>query len=314
MWSWFSKTKEMKKLFYFGCLLSNVYCLLPTAAYSQQDPQYSQYMFNHLAVNPAYAGNRDVFATTLVYRNQWVLEGAPTTATLALQSPIQDKKAGIGLEFVSDKLGLKRTNAVLASYAYRFQFLKGKLAFGLRSGFYNYVFDWDKVKVKDKSDVVNTGVQSSKTTGTADFGMYYYTRSFYWGLGLTHLNRGKVTDVSFSAKQAVHFFMPVGMSFLKGKTLLNPSIMIKGAGHAPLEIDVNMNALLKERLWLGISFRTNYGIVFLTQYLVSDKMKIGYSYDYGLNSIGTVGKGTHELMLGYDVNFKGAKQETLRYF
>lgn len=305
---------------YFLCIYSAVVMhSLPFGegwggVHAQQDPQYSQYMFNPLALNPGYAGVRDVLSSTLVYRNQWALEGAPTTACLSLQSPIQDKKAGVGLEFVSDKIGLKRSNAVLASYAYRIQFLKGKLSFGVRSGFYNYVFDWDKVKVKDKTDVVNTGVQSSKTTGTADFGMYYYTRTFYWGLGLTHLNRGKITDVSSTSKQSVHFFMPVGISFLKGKTLLNPSILIKGAGHAPLEIDVNMNVLLKERFWLGLSLRTNYGIVFLTQYLVSDKMKIGYSYDYGMNRIGSLGKGTHEVMLGYDINFKGAKQETLRYF
>lgn len=304
----------MKKFFYILFFLLTADCLLPILAVAQQDPQYSQYMFNPLAVNPAYAGNRDVFSTALIYRNQWTLEGSPTTASLALQTPLKKKNAGVALELVSDKLGLKRTTAVLGSYAYRVQFLKGKLSFGLRSGIYNYVFDWDKVKVKDKSDVVNTGVQSSKTTGTVDFGMYYYTRTFYWGLGLTHLNRGKVTDVSSAAKQSVHYFMPVGISFLKGKTLLNPSILIKGAGHSPVEIDVNMNVLLKERFWLGLSLRTNYGIVFITQYLVSDKMKIGYSYDYGMNKIGTLGKGAHEIMIGYDINFKGAKQETLRYF
>ncbi len=117
-----------------------------------------------------------------------------------------------------------------------------------------------------------------------------------------------------ASRQSVHYFMPVGYSFEKGKTLLNPSILIKGAGRAPLEVDLNMNVLLKERFWLGLSLRSGYGIVFMTQYLVSDKMKIGYSYDYGINKIGTLGKGSHEIMIGYDINFKGAKQETLRYF
>lgn len=287
------------------------------AAFSQQDPQYSQYMFNHLAINPAYAGNRDAFSTAVVYRDQWTLEGAPTTAALAVQSPIGKKNAGLGAEFISDKIGLKRTNAFLVSYSYRFPFLKGKLSLGLRSGLYNYVFDWAEVKAKDKNDVVNMKVESSKTTGTADFGAYYFTRSFYWGLGLTHLNRGKITDnlsPSYTTRQSIHYFMPVGFSFEKGKTLLNPSLLIKGAGAAPVEIDLNMNALLKERLWLGLSVRSGYGIVFLTQYLVSEKMRIGYSYDYGFNKIGTLGKGSHEIMIGYDVNFKGAKQETLRYF
>lgn len=284
--------------------------------FAQQDPQYSQYMFNQLAINPAYAGNRDVFSTAILYRDQWVIAGGPTTASISLQTPLKKKNAGVGLEILSDKLGLKRTNAVLVSYAYRIKFLKGKLAFGLRTGMYNYVFDWDKVKVKDEADPFNTAVRSSKTTGTGDFGLYYYTRTFYWGLGLTHLNRGKITDNSstFFARQSVHYFMPVGMSFLVGKTLLNPSILIKGAGHAPREVDVNLNVLMKERFWLGFSLRTGYGVVFLTQYLVNNSLKIGYSYDYGLNRIGALGKGTHEIMLGYDLNFKGAKVETLRYF
>ena len=306
----------MRKLSLLPFLIFNFSFLIEV--YAQQDPQYSQYMFNQLAVNPAYAGNRDVLSSTVLYRDQWTgIDGGPTTASLSLQTPLQEKKAGAGLEILSDKMGLKRTNAFLVSYAYRMQFLKGKLAMGLRSGFYNYVFDWDRVKVKDKTDVVNTGVQSSKTSVTADFGMYYYTKTFYWGLGLTHLNRGKITDHSsadLASRQSIHFFMPIGMSFLKGTTVLNPSLMIKGAGHAPLEVDLNFNMLLKERFWLGISLRTRYGIVFMTQYLVSDKLKIGYSYDYGINGIGTIGKGTHEIMLGYDINFKGAKMETLRYF
>ena len=291
---------------------------LGTSLFAQQDAQYSQYMFNRLAINPAYAGNRDVFSSALVYRNQWTaLDNAPSTAALSLQTPLKNKKAGVGLELMTDKLGLRKTSAALFSYAYRVQFLKGKLAFGLRSGIYDYVFDFSKIRIKDEADVYNTGVSSSKITSTADFGLYYYTLNFYWGLGLTHLNRGKITDMDLqdsSAKQSVHFFMPAGRSFLVGKTLLNPSILIKGAGHAPLEVDLNFNALLKERWWLGMSLRTHYGIIFMTQYLVTDKLKIGYSYDMGLNKIGRLGRSTHEIMLGYDLNFKGAKVETLRYF
>jgi len=299
-------------------ILASALWLLVALLFAQQDPQYSQYMFNRLAINPAYAGNRDVFSFAIVYRNQWTgLEGSPSTAALSLQTPLKKKKAGVGLELMSDKLGLKNTSAALASYSYRIQFLKGKLAFGLRMGVYNYVFDWGGVHVKDETDIYNTGVRSSKVTGTADFGLYYYTRTFYWGLGMTHLNRGKITDIDLadsSSKQSVHFFIPAGKSFEVGKMLFNPSVLIKGAKHTPLETDLNLNVLLKERLWLGFSLRTHYGIVFLAQYLVTDNLKVGYSYDYGMNKIGTTGKGTHEIVLGYDLNFKGAKIETLRYF
>ena len=287
-------------------------------AYAQQDPEYSQYMFNKLAINPAYAGSRDVFSSTLTYRNQWTgIDGAPSTAALAFQMPLKKKNVGLGMEVLSDKMGFKNTSAMLLSYAYRISFLKGDLSFGLRTGIYDYAFDWSKAKVKDPSDVFNTGGRSSKITGTGDAGLYYYTRTFYWGLGITHLNRGKVTDVAsdnFSTRQSVHHFMSIGKAFEVGNIILNPALLIKGAGNAPREIDLSFNVLLKERLWIGISARSNYGIVFLSQYMVNDKMKVGYSYDYGMNKIGTVGKGTHEIMIGYDLNMKGTKMEMLRYF
>src|ERR1051325_4192434 len=166
----------MKKLILVFVFLLLVVTLSVVEGFAQQDAQYSQYMFNRLAINPAFAGNRDVFSSSLVYRNQWTAIGDnPTTAALSLQPPLKNKKAGVGLEIVTDKLGLRKTSAALLSYAYRIQFLKGKLAFGLRSGIYNYVFDWSKIKVKDETDVYNTGISSSKMTGTADFGMYYYT-------------------------------------------------------------------------------------------------------------------------------------------
>ncbi|MEK6615792.1 MAG: type IX secretion system membrane protein PorP/SprF, partial [Bacteroidota bacterium] len=116
-----------------------------------------------------------------------------------------------------------------------------------------------------------------------------------------------------SARQALHFFMPIGKSFEVGNTVINPSILFKGAKNSPGGVDLNINVLLKERLWLGVSLRSNYGIVFLTQYQIKDKMKVGYSYDYGRNKIGRVGGGTHEIMIGYDINIFGTKMIMPRY-
>ena len=205
----------------------------------------------------------------------------------------------------------------LGSYSYHLNALKGKLSFGLRAGIYDYVYDFGKAKVKDAGDVYNTGSRSSKVTGTADFGAYYYTKTFYWGFSMNHLNRGKISDMAVndtSSRQAFHFFMPVGKAFEVGSVVLNPSLLIKYAAHSPTQVDINMNVLLKERLWLGASYRTGYGIVFLTQYLISEKLKVGYSFDYGFNKIGVAGRATHEIMIGYELNVKGAKMEMLRYF
>lgn len=284
--------------------------------FAQQDAQYSQYMFNQLALNPAFAGSREVISSTLMYRNQWTrIQGAPKTASLSFQMPLQKKKVGVGAEIISDHLGPKSTNALLLSYAYRVPFAKGRLSFGLRMGMYNYAFNWAEMDYKDKSDLYNTGIRDSKFTGTGDFGFYYYTRSFYWGLGVNHLNRGKVIAMGndTASRQTIHFFMPVGKAFQVGNTVLNPTVMIKGSGLTKPSVDLSLNILLKERIWLGVSARSNYGFVFLTQVRIDEHFKAGYSYDYGINKIGIAGGGSHEIMIGYDLNMRGAKMIMSRY-
>lgn len=281
--------------------------LLAVCAWAQQDAQYSQYMFNQLAINPAFAGSREVFSSALVYRNQWTgIQGAPTTAAASAQMPLKQKKIGIGAEVYSDRLGPKAANAILFSYAYRLRLGKGKLAFGLRMGMMNYVYDWSKMDYKDQSDVYNTQARSSKLTGTGDFGLYYYTRTFYCGLSGTHLNRGNTTEFDTdSSRQARHFFFTLGKSFEVGATVINPVLAIKTAGNAPATTDLGVNILLRERLWVGMSFRSAYGIVLLTQYQINEKFKCGYSYDMGTNRIGRAGGGSHEIMIGYDINILG---------
>lgn len=277
---------------------------------AQQDAQYSQYMFNQLALNPAYAGSKDILSSTLLYRKQWTaLKGAPTTSSFSIQSPFANKKMGWGAEIISDKLGPKHSSALLGSYSYRVRFAKGKLSFGLRTGIYNYVIDWNDIDYKDKNDFYNSQNKTSKITGTADFGMYYYTYTFYLGMGFNHLNRGRTTPSGFTAssRQALHFFMPIGKAFVLGNTIFNPSLLLKTTHNAGSDIDLNLNFLIKDRLWLGLSLRSKYGVVFLTHFLINDYFKIGYSYDAGGNKIGIAGKGTHEIMIGYDLNKLGAK-------
>ena len=166
-------------------------------AFAQQDAQYSQYMFNQLALNPAFAGSREKISSSILYRNQWTgIDGAPTTASASFQMPLKKKKIGIGAEIISDRLGPKNTNAILFSYAYRINFLKGKLSFGLRMGMYNYAFDWSKMDYKDKSDMYNVGIRDSKFTGTGDFGAYYYIIELFDGQGGTLYTETKWVEVT----------------------------------------------------------------------------------------------------------------------
>ena len=285
-------------------------------AFAQQDAQYSMYMFNQLALNPAFAGSREMLSTTMLYRKQWTgIQGSPSTGSLSVQMPLKKKKIGVGMEILSDRIGPKNVSSVLFSYAYRLPLWKGKLSMGLRMGMYDYVFDWAKMDYRDKADLYNTGVRSSKFTGTGDFGLYYYTRTFYWGLSGDHLNRGKIVAGGSDtvARQAMHAFMPIGKAIQVGGVVINPTMLVKYASGSPPTADLSVNVLLKESCWVGISARSGYGFVLITQFFINDKLKVGYSYDYGMNKIGIAGGGSHEIMIGYDLNLHKSKMMMPRY-
>lgn len=304
----------MKKL---TGILSLVFAAL--SAIAQQDPQYSNYMFNHLAVNPAYAGSRDAINAAILYRNQWTgIDGAPQTSGLTLQGPLRKKKVGLGLQVVADAIGPKNSTGVLGSYAYRIPVGKGKLGMGVRAGVFAYRYDWSKISYKDQRDIYNTGGRDQVTVPTADAGLYYNTQSFYAGLSATHILRGRLTKYDNiqgrSSELTTHLFGTVGKAFLLSKNfVLNPSVMVKAAENAPIGVDLNVNALIQEMVWLGVSVRKGYGFVALAQYNINEQFRVGYSFDMGLNSIGIAGRGSHEIMLQYDFNTYKSKTLSPRF-
>jgi type IX secretion system PorP/SprF family membrane protein len=301
-------------------ILVFTFCVMSALkGFSQQDPQYSQYMFNQMAINPAYAGSKEALSTTAFIRDQWTgIDGAPKTQTISAHGPLKSRKVGLGFSVIADQIGPKKSVGALASYAYRIPVKNGKLSFGLRFGVFNYTYNWDDIIYKDAGDVYNTHTQTSKIVPTADCGLYYYSNSVYAGLSATHLYSGKLTSVSSlngdDAKLAPHIFFTFGKAFDLGENLIfNPSVMVKTAKGSPSTFDLNASFLLKQRLWLGVSVRSTYGVVVYTQFNITDKFKLGYSFDYGINQIGKLGGGTHEIMLGYDFNISHSKIASPRY-
>jgi type IX secretion system PorP/SprF family membrane protein len=304
----------MKKLIIF------TFCFVTAMqTFAQQDPQYSQYMFNQMAINPAYAGSKEAISTSAFIRSQWTgIEGAPKTQTVSAHGPLKKKKVGIGFSVIADQIGPKKSVGVMGSYAYRIQIKNGKLSFGLRAGVFNYTYNWDDIVYKDQGDVYNTHNQTSKIVPTADAGLYYYTNTMYMGLSATHLYSGRLTSVSSmngdNAKLSPHLFFTFGKAWSLSENLIfNPSLMLKTAKGSPSTADLNFSFLLKQRLWLGLSARSTYGFVVYAQCNITEKFKLGYSYDYGINKIGKVGGGSHEIMLGYDFNISKSKITSPRY-
>lgn len=273
-----------------------------------------------MAINPAYAGSREAISTSAFLRSQWTgFDGAPTTETITAHAPMAKRKAGLGLAIIADQIGPKKSTGILGSYAYRIKIRDGKLSMGLRFGVYQYLFNWNEITYKDQADIYNTKNQTSTIVPTADFGLYYYTNSMYAGFSATHLYRGRLTDVANQsggfAELSPHLFFTVGKAWaLAEKLIFSPSCMIKTVKNTPTTADLNFSFLLNQRIWVGFSIRSNYGVVLYTQFNVTEKFKVGYSYDIGLNKIGTNAGGSHELMIGYDFNISKPLAFSPRYF
>lgn len=288
---------------------------------AQQDPQFSQYMFNPLMINPAYAGSRENLSFALFVRDQWTgFPGAPKTQTLSVHSPLKNKKMGLGLNIVGDQIGPKKSTAILGTYAYRIKLGKGKLSFGLRGGLVKYDINWAEVDFKDQTDNYAMNGVDSKTLPTFDFGMYYYGKSFYAGLSVNHLNEpvyGIKSDSSGSDQAMLrkHSFLTVGKAFILSENVVfKPSFLIKTVEGAPGSLDVNASFLINKTLWLGASLRSGSGIAFIFEYNITDKFRAGYAYDLTMNKLKYHSQGSHEIFIGYDFNIFQTKTLSPRYF
>ena len=287
--------------------------------FSQQDAQFSQYMFNPFVLNPAYAGCRQAFTALAIHRDQWIkIPGAPSTQTLSLNSPLS-KNVGLGLQVFNDEIGPKNTIGYLGSYSYRIPLSKGKIAFGLRAGGLTYNFNWDKIEFKDPQDIYNYSNRTQTTIFNVDFGMFYHTKTFYTGLSINHLGDAKRTTPAgidgIENHLLMHLFYTLGNTFeISEKFALQPALLLKFVEHAPVHVDMNLNLIINQRIWMGLSFRPGNAVVLLSQFLVTDKFRFGYSYDIGINRMRGFSAGSNEIYIGYDFNLRKARSLSPRYF
>ena len=268
---------------------------------------YSQYMFNGLILNPAYAGSQEGLSAAALYRNQWVgVEGAPVTQTLSVHAPLQSDKVGLGLAVVNDEIGVTNTLNVNGVYAYRIRLNKGVLSMGLQAGLTKIRADYTKVKLnpQDNPDQQFNEVQNFLMFNFGN-GLYYYTDRFYAGLSAPNLFRTKLsTDVADDSypKHARHYFLSTGYVFdLSDNVKLKPSTIIKVAEGAPVQFDINTNVWLHNFIGLGASYRSNNSLVGLVELQVSQQFRIGYAYDHPTSNISRYTANTHEVMLRFDM-------------
>lgn len=307
--------------------------------HAQQEVQYSQYMFNMLAVNPAYAGSRDVLSMTGLYRQQWVgLEGAPATQSFTIDMPISKEKVGIGLQAYNDQIGIFKNTGVYVSYAYRVKFSqRTTLAMGVQGGISNLTGDLlgvQRTLTGSDADPAFAG-NVSKWLPNVGAGLYLSNDRGYIGFSCPSiiqntLKDGVVTNDSAGnrvARQERHYFLMMGFVLPLGRSLaLKPSILAKATRDAAA-FDFNLNLWIKDRIAIGGSWRTNNknfsspfnnqngdAVIGMLEIQATDQFRLGYAYDFALNGLRSKQNGSHEVMLRYEFGYRKAKILTPRYF
>lgn len=298
-----------------------VFTALCLSGRAQQHPMYSQYMFNMLNINPAYAGSRGVVSATALYRNQWVnIDGAPQTASFSVDMAMKEKKIGVGFQLFDDRLGIERSTGFNASYAFRIQLTNsGTLSLGLQAGVLNYRAYYSQVRTFQAGDPT-----FSQDIGgflpSAAAGVYYNSDKFYIGLSTpallqTKLSKDNTADVSAATGRDMHLFLATGFVMpLSQDLVLKPSALVKAVSGAPLEYDFNANLWIQNTLALGFSYRTGDSYVGMLELQMSRQLRFGYAYDKTFSNLGQLNNGTHELMIRMEFGKTNDRVASPRYF
>lgn len=304
----------MKKLILIIILLASL------GGYAQQDVLFSQFMYNKLTVNPAYAGSREVFSADAVYRYQWVgIDGAPKTFSLSMHAPLRNDHIALGGYVYNDKIGPVVEQGALVTYAYRINLPTGKLSFGLSAGVkYNDV-NWNMIEIEDP-DFSFQGQYKSKLLPDANFGVYYYSNHVFAGLSSKQLLQNEYGMVEQDGKKTYskllrHFYGMAGVAVpVSDQVIFRPSILVKYVKDAPWQMDMNASFLFNDLFSLGITYRTAGDLVFLTEINIGKKYRLGYSYDMSVKELVHYNLGSHEIRLGLDLDLLKNRMYTPRYF
>jgi type IX secretion system PorP/SprF family membrane protein len=289
-------------------------------AQAQQELQISQYMFNGLYLNPAYAGTHPFWGGTAIHRQQWLgFGGNPVSTAVAFDGPIKDKNMGLGFMVINDNIGLTSNNDISAAYSYRIKVNENsQLSFGLRAGIRNIMFNATKLEnIPDAGDPLYNANQSIWVP-KFDFGAYWYSERGYLGLSVPNLLAidSRTSDNSDAGLRR-HVFLNGGYVWdivADGSVKFKPSVLVKYEPNSPVSFDLNAHFLFNDKFWLGASYRYNSAVVLMAEYQITEQFRAGFAFDATTSDIRQYQNGTIEFMLGYDFTQKLVKIKHPRYF
>jgi len=294
-------------------------------SFAQQDAQFTQYMYNTMSINPAYAGSRDVFSFVGLYRTQWVgLDGAPRSFTASAHSPIGNR-VGIGVNVTNDEIFISRETYFDVSFSYTIDVSeRGQLAFGVKGG--GHLLDID-------SNRANTGPYNPGDTDAEIFidnkfspqfgaGVYYYTNKFYLGFSAPNIletehfdESSNSNNSSATAKERVNYYLMTGYTFeLNEDLLFKPSLLTKMVSGSPLQVDLSANFLFKEKLTLGVAYRWSAAVSAMVGFQLTDQIMLGFAYDADTTELQQYNDGSFEFFLRFELFNKQDRLLSPRFF
>ncbi|MEI6866294.1 type IX secretion system membrane protein PorP/SprF [Flavicella sp.] len=279
--------------------------LISHISLAQQEPQYTQYMYNTLSINPAYAGQREVLSATLLHRSQWVgLSGAPKTQTLGIHSPLSNEKMGLGFSVINDVIGPVNSTFVDASFSYTIQLSASltKMSFGIKAGVHFLNTDWSKGIYQGNDPLYDENV--NQVSPLAGVGVYVHNRNWYLGLSVPNLLQTNHYDdyQESMASEEMHFYAIGGYVFdISNSLKFKPAFLVKGVSGAPIIADVSANMLFNDRFTLGLAYRLGDAVSALAGFQVSESFYLGYGYDLTTSNLNNYNSGSHEIMLRFEL-------------
>ncbi len=274
--------------------------ILPILSFSQQLPQFTKYMFNTIAINPAYAGSREKLNVSFFNRNQWIeIRGAPVTQTFAMHTGVTNTNLGIGLSIINDKLGYENTFYAFGDLSYSINLVDEYwLSFGLKAGFSKYGLDPELLSESDRylDNIFN------KLKPNFGAGVYLRSDKLFVSLSspkiISYINN---SDIVYTAIERASYYLMAGYLLEFSPSLqFKPTGLIKYTKGAPTSFDLTANFLIKENLWLGATYRFGDAIGAYVSILAAEGLRIGYAYEFVTSDLNPYTSGSHEIFISYE--------------
>ena len=287
-------------------------------SYAQQDAQFTQYMYNTLNVNPAYAGSRGVLSIFGLHRTQWVgLDGAPVTNAFTVHSPIGESRLGLGLEFLTDRIGPTKESNITADVSYTIPTSESyKLSFGVKVTGNFFSLDESMLTPQEQNDPNLQGV-SNQFSPNIGAGVYFHGDKFYAGLSVPNFietTRYSDNDRKINQERLNYYFITGYVFDLSPSLKFKPALMTKLVMGAPLQIDVSGNFLINEKFVIGAAYRWSAAMSAMVGFQVTDALFLGYGYDLETTELNNYNDGSHEIFLRYELFNRYDRITTPRFF